>query len=277
MSFFIFNDKIFEEDENIVSPDSRGLRYGDGLFETIKVCKGNIKLADYHFQRLFSGMEILKFVRPAHLTADYLQNKIIQLYKKNAHNSLARLRLMIFRSNGGLNDAADNLPNWVIQSWELTDTGELNSNGLILDIYDAAKKSCDILANIKSNNFLPYVMAAMHAKEIKVNDCIILNNYNRICDTTIANIFLIRDNIIYTPPLSEGCIAGVMRRFVIEKLQINFTLIEKEISIDELQNADEVFITNSIKGIRWVKQFRNKEYSNNIVKEIHKRVKQLLI
>ncbi len=103
------------------------------------------------------------------------------------------------------------------------------------------KKSCDSLANLKSNNYLPYLMAALYAKKIRVNDCILLNNFDRICDTTIANIFIMKEGIIYTPPLSEGCVAGVMRKFVINKLGSRFKILEKQISIEDLKKADEVF------------------------------------
>jgi len=113
-------------------------------------------------------------------------------------------------------------------------------------------------------------MAALHAKNIKVNDCILLNSFNRVCDTSIANIFIIKNGDLYTPPLSEGCVAGVIRQFILEKLNLDFTIIEKPISVEELENADEVFVTNSIKGIRWVNQFKDSKYSNTAVKKIHK-------
>ncbi|HEY8689754.1 MAG TPA: aminotransferase class IV [Chitinophagaceae bacterium] len=266
--FFTYNDKIFKEGTSVITPDNRALRYGDGLFETIKTNNGIIQLRDCHFERLFSGIKMLQFEIPKYFTADYLESKIAELCKKNKHNSFARVRLMVFRGNGGLYDA-ENFPNYIIQTWNIEDVKELNSNGLIIDVYPDAKKLCDKFANIKSNNFLPYVMAALHAKQLKVNDCILLNNHERICDTTIANIFIIKNNIIYTPPLSEGCVAGVIRRFLIEKFQPDFKIIEKPISIEELQNADEVFLTNSIKGIRWVKQFQQHQYTNLIVKKIH--------
>ncbi len=275
--FFTYNDKIYKDGTAVITPENRSLRYGDGLFETLKMHKGVIQLRDYHFERLFSGMKMLQFQLPDYFTAAYLKNKILELYKKNQHNSFTRVRLMVFRGNGGLYNPENHFPNYIIQTWSIEHTEELNSNGLIIDVYPDAKKSCDKFANLKSNNYLPYIMAALHAKKIKVNDCILLNNYDRVCDTTIANIFIIKDDIIYTPPLSDGCVAGVMRRWIIEKLHAGFKIIEKEISIDELENADEVFLTNSIKGIRWVKQFRNKEYKNRLVKQIFVSVKQQLL
>jgi branched-chain amino acid aminotransferase len=275
--FFTYNDKIYKDGTAVITSENRSLRYGDGLFETLKMHKGVIQLRDYHFERLFSGMKMLQFQLPEYFTAPYLKNKILELYKKNQHNSFTRVRLMVFRGNGGLYNPENHFPNYIIQTWSIEHTEELNSNGLVIDVYLDAKKSCDKFANLKSNNYLPYIMAALHAKKIKVNDCILLNNYDRVCDTTIANIYIIKDDIIYTPPLSDGCVAGVMRRWIIEKLHAGFKIIEKEISIDELENADEVFLTNSIKGIRWVKQFRNKEYKNRLVKQIFVSVKQQLL
>ncbi len=269
--FFTYNDKIYKNWTAVITPDNRAFRYGDGIFETLKVHKGIIQLRDYHFERLFSGLSMLQFELPKNFTAAYLENKILELCKKNLHNSFTRVRLMIFRGNGGLYDAENHLPNYIIQTWSIENNDELNSNGLTIDIYPDAKKSCDSLANLKSNNYLPYIMAALYTKKIWVNDCILLNNHDRICDTTIANIFIIRDGIIYTPPLSEGCVAGVMRRFVIEKLKLSsgFKVIEKPISLEDMQNADEVFLTNAIKGIRWVKQFENIDYKNKVIQDMY--------
>ena len=267
--FFTCNDKIYKEGTSVITPDNRSLRYGDGLFETLKIYKGIIQLRDYHFERLFFGMDALQFEIQKYFTAVYLENKIAELCKKNQHDLFTRVRLMIFRGNGGLYDPENNFPNYIIQTWSIDGFSGLNSNGLIIDVYPDAKKSCDKFSHLKSNNFLPYIMAALHAKTIKANDCFLLNNYDRVCDTTIANIFIIKDEVIYTPALSEGCVAGVMRRFVIEKLTSDFKIIEKPLSIEELQNADEVFLTNSIKGIRWVKQFRDSQYNNITVKKIH--------
>jgi branched-chain amino acid aminotransferase len=266
--FFTCNDKIYKEGTPVITPDNRSLRYGDGLFETLKTINGKIQLHDYHFERLFAGMKTLQFTTPQHFTAAYLEHKISELCKKNQHNNFARVRLMVFRGDGGLYDA-ENVPNYIIQTWSIDQAKELNSNGLIIDVYHEAKKHCDKFANIKSNNFLPYIMAALHAKQLKVNDCIVLNNFDRIADTTIANIFIIKEDIIYTPPLKEGCVAGVTRRLIIEKFSSKFKIIEKQLSIEELHNADEVFLTNSIKGIRWVKQFRESSYNNITVKKIH--------
>ena len=267
--FFTYNDKIFKEGQPVISAGNRSLRYGDGLFETIKMIDGKIILEDLHFERLFSGMGKMHFQIPQNFSKKYLIDKVVKLCKKNQHTKYARVRLMIFRGSGGLYDAENNYPHYIIETWEIEDTAELNSNGFIIDIYQGAKKSCDEFSNLKNNNFLPYVMGAFHAKNNKLNDCIILNNYERICDTTIANIFIIKDDKIYTPSLNEGCVAGVMRKFIIDTFSSQFTIIQMPLTIENLQKADEIFLTNSIKNIIWVKQFQDKKYNNATAKKMN--------
>jgi branched-chain amino acid aminotransferase len=216
-------------------------------------------------------MEVLQFAIPKHFDPEKLQEEMLLLAKKNQHELAARIRITIFRSNGGLYDAADHRPNYIIQTWPLQEgNGEWNSNGLVLGIYDQAKKSCDILSNLKHNNYLPYVMAALEAKKQKWNDAIVLNSNGRVCDTTIANIFIVKNGVIFTPPLSEGCVAGIVRKYLIETLKgSGFECIEKAISIPELLDADEIFLTNSIYNIRWVCNINDVVLGNTISQKIY--------
>jgi len=270
MTWFNYNGKIYKDETAIIAASNRGLRYGDGLFETIKLKNSNLVLEDEHFSRLWKGMKVLQFTIPKHFNPDKLQEEILQLAKKNQHENAARIRVTVFRGNGGLYDVVDNFPNYIIETWPLPEgNGDLNSNGLDIGIYTQVKKSCDILSNHKHNNYLPYVMAALQAKKEKWNDAIVLNTYERICDCTIANIFLIKDEVVYTPALSEGCVAGVMRNYIINNLMsIGFTCIEKEITIDELLNANEVFLTNAVYNMRWVKNINDKNFGNTITQKI---------
>ncbi len=271
MEYFIFNGKLLKPESGIISAHSRGLRFGDGLFETIKSINGQVEFVDEHFARLWKGLQVLQFTIPKQFTPDYLEQEIQNLLKKNGHDKLARVRLTVFRGDGGLYDATDHKPNYLLQSWALpNETGTWNSNGLVVGIYRDVKKSCDILSNLKHNNFLPYAMAALHAKKEKWNDALLLNTEGRLCDTSIANIFLIKNEVVYTPALTEGCIAGVMRRNLLEKLTAaNYKLVEGKVSVDELLDADEVFLTNSIYNMRWVQGIGDKRYSNAQAQKIY--------
>lgn len=269
MNYINFNGKILPDDKPALLVSNRGYRYGDGIFETIKVVQEKIQLEQFHFERLFSGLSLLKFDIPKLFTKERLAEEILVLCKKNGCMSLARVRLSIFRGNGGLYDD-DKTLQYVIESWLLDETvNTLNENGLVIDVYPGAKKSCDEFSNLKSANFLPYSMAALYAKENKLNDCLVLNSNGNIADSTIANAFMIKDGVVITPALSEGCINGVMRRFLIEKLRsMDYEVREESVSISDLETADEVFLTNAIKGIRWVRQFGDKRYTNLKILEI---------
>lgn len=269
MNYFNFNGKVFEENTAIIGPDNRGLRYGDGLFETIKYKNNELILADEHFARLWKGMLLLKFDIPKLFTTEIIQQQILQLLQKNKQTA-ARIRLSVIRGNGGLYDAKNNNPLHIIQSWPLADDHiTLNENGLQLCIYTDAKKAMDSFANIKHNNYLPYLMGALFAKEQQCNDAVILNDQGRVCDSTIANIFIIKNETIYTPSLSEACVSGVMRKFIIQNLPaIGYKIIETEINREFLLDADEVFLSNSIYNIRWVAAIDKTTYSNTICRKI---------
>ena len=270
MAHFNFNGKLYVADTPVIGADSRGLRYGDGLFETFKCVNGELILFDEHLARLWNGLNLLQFAIPKFFTPDKLQREISSLLAKNNHRN-ARIRLSVVRGDGGLYDYKDSMQ-YIIQSWPLSENvAALNDNGLQLGIYREAKKPIDAFSNCKHNNFLPYFMAALYARQMKLNDALVINHHGRICDTTIANVFYIKQEQLFTPPLSEGCIAGVMRKTIIQTLLLNNLPVNEEpLTEDLLREADEVFITNSISKMRWVKSIENKSYTRHRTTEIHR-------
>lgn len=265
MNSICFNGKIAPGDRPVLLVDNRSYRYGDGIFETMKVVNKKIALETLHFERFFSSLALMNFKIPALITAEKLKGQVLALCEKNRCDSLARVRLSVFRGNGGIFENLDDFQ-YCIECWPLNGSvSQLNENGLVIDIFPDARKSCDKFSNLKSANYLPYVMAARYAKENKLNECLVLNMHERIADATIANIFLFKGNRLITPSLSEGCIDGVMRRYLIT----NLTIEESKISEIDLLEADEIFLSNAISGLRWVKNFRQKSYSNLQSKKIY--------
>lgn len=269
--YFIFDEKYYSVTENIISVNNRAFKYGDGFFETIKLTDGKIQLKNLHFERIKQSFKVLQFSVSKNFSFDNLETQILKLVKKNNQLKSSRIRITFFRKESELFDVKNFQPSILIQSFHLIETeNKINENGLSIDIYPIARKSCDVFSSIKSNNYLPYTMAAIWAKENKLNDAIILNCFNRIADSTIANLFIIKNNIIKTPALAEGCISGVMRKYIIEKLHENkITVIETSITEEEIFTADELFLTNAIKGISWVKSFKNKKYDYLQIKKIN--------
>jgi branched-chain amino acid aminotransferase len=270
MNSICLNGKIISSSQPVLMADNKSYRYGDGIFETMKVYKGKFLLEELHVERLLRGIRILKLEMPSLLTIEKLLEQVIQLCLKNKCVQLARVRLSLFRGNGGVYEG-DNLLHYLIECWPLNESlNQLNENGLVIGLFPDARKSCDVFANIKSASYLPYAMAARYAKENKWNDCLLMNTFDRIADATIANLFLIQNNHIITPALEEGPVAGVMRNYLFTQLaEAGYTLEEGKVTADDLLTADELFLTNAITGIRWVKNYANKTYSCNQTTKIY--------
>ena len=270
MKFVLVNGKLESTEGPSDFVRDHSYRYGDGLFETMKVKNGVIAYADDHFERLFSGIELLKFRPSIQFTKEMLAEQILDLCRNNKCDRLARVRLSLSRGGGGLYDCDNNMA-YAIECWPLKENlAQLNENGLEMDIFPDARKSCDKFSNIKSANYLPHVMAAVWARDNNLNDAFVLNQYGHICDATISNVFWIKQGVIFTPPLSEGCIAGVVRKKILRsQIQSEGFLVKESIMTErDLFDAEEVFLTNVISGIRWVKRCRDTSYTNRVSSSI---------
>jgi len=265
MNFVCFNGEMRAAHQPLFPAQNRGFKYGDGVFETIKVCKGKIPLAALHFKRLLLSLNLLG-IKPA-FKEEELYASIMELSRRNGCLDLARVRLAVYR-------AQENKAAFIIEAGALSgEVNELNQNGLAVGLYPYARKSKDAFSNLKSANFLPYVMADLYAKEKGLDDCLVLNCDSQIADASKANIFLTKGKQVYTPALHGGCVNGVMRRFLIDVLKsINIHVLEQEINEADLLEADEVFLTNAIYGMRWVRSFKQKEYSPGLSVSVHEQL-----
>jgi branched-chain amino acid aminotransferase len=258
--FFMYDGKYFPYATPVIGPDNRAFRYGDGIFETLRVAWGKIPLATYHLKRCFDGMKIMGFEIPVLFTPEKLEKNILELCRKNGHLESARVRINFFRGDGGLYDPESHRMHFIIQTWALPENyKELNNNGLELTTYTLGRKSCDQISNLKSNSALIYVLAAKFAKDQKCNEALVLNSENNIADATIANVFWIKDGEIFTNPLSDGIVAGVMRQYIIDTLmQTGKPVTERPVNLEQIALADEIFMSNALYGIRWVGSYAEK-------------------
>lgn len=259
-----YNGKIFTSEENIFKSSNRGFRFGDAIFETIFVDTDSIRLYDYHWDRLKSGCEELEFLIPEAWNQKYFQDKIAYLLKINALSS-ARVRLTVFRGDSSFGEA--DLPaEYLIEIFPLEN---YNTRGVNLGLYTAIRKSPGILSNYKTANYLLNVLAKLYASKNEFDDCLYLNDDGRICESSISNVFWIEKGKIYTPPLTEGPVAGVMRRHLIKELEYSENpVIEKELHVEKLYDAEEIFLTNAIRGIIPVKSFSGKIYKTAVTNSL---------
>jgi len=253
--FLNFNGEVQDAGTALLRADNRAFRYGDGLFETMLVRQGRIRLGIHHVERLSAGMQLLRLTFPQPISLDILEKQIADLCARNKLDDVpVRARLNVFRAASGLYDRLDT------EAWYCLEAGAQpalgwRQDGLSLGVFPGGRKTCDAYSGIKSNNYQLSTLAGMFASEKGLDDCLLLNTHGRVAETSKANIWWSSNDRIYTPPLSEGCVAGVMRRFLLEALPAaGYIVQEQPISPDELSEVDEVFVSNAIQGVQWVRE-----------------------
>ncbi len=270
--FINFNGAIIRSGKGILTADNRSFRYGDGLFETIRVAGGRILLDRYHFDRLMAGASLLQFQIPPSFSPENLSRQILELCARNGQLGSARVRLVVFRGDGPLNEPTGCLPNYIIQSWAFPEQAfsvPLQSGNWAIDIFPDGRKACDPLSNLKSNNYLVYVLATLCASRLGVDDCLVLTAMEG-SPTVLSPTFSIASRercIHHRSPKEES--RAYMRRFLIETLpRAGFPVYEKGTALQDLEDADEVFLTNALRGIRPVTHFRGVSYRHQLTMAI---------
>lgn len=274
--FINFNGEIYQEDEKLLTIANRGYRYGDGIFETMRMSRGKLNFADLHADRLQSGMKTLKIEGYSQLDAYFLKDKTEELCKRNKILQNARFRLTIYRNAGGLYTPDQNKNGYSLEVSPLDSPYyDINTKGLILDVYEDIPKAVNRLSNLKTCNALTYVMAGLYKKHHKLDEAFILNQHGFLCEAISANVFIVYEGNLYTPALSEGCVGGVMRQVVMQLAQKNdLKVVEAQINPEILNMAEEVFLTNATKGIQWVMGFNRKRYFNEVSRFLVEKLNQ---
>ncbi|GAO31147.1 aminotransferase class IV [Geofilum rubicundum] len=139
-----------------------------------------------------------------------------------------------------------------------------------IDIYKDFPKLLSPISPFKTVGSLPYVMAGIYCKESHLDDCLVVNGQGKLIESFNSSIFWVKENVVYTPLISSGCIDGVFRKRVLETIRsLGIRLVESTgASEDDIRHADEVFLTNSISGLRWVAAFREQRYYAQVSKLI---------
>ena len=271
MSNFVINNGVLvSADGYSIRAGNRGHLYGDGLFETIRVISGNPINLENHLNRLMEGMKVMKMNYPLEFNVPFFEREIQTLLTKNEITKSARIRLSIDRKAGGNYLPTSNHIDYFIEVEAVNPNHfELNTEGLTINLYDQMNKQINLLSPYKTKNCLVYIMGKLKAKEKGVDDLLILNDKMGIIESTSSNLFIVSNGVLYTPGLDLGCLGGTMRMQIINlAIQHNIKVYECNISPQNLLAADELFLTNAIQGIVWVKSFRTKEYGQSISQKL---------
>jgi len=273
-----YNGEIVPAGQQVLQLNNRAFRYGDGIFESMRMIKGNLQYANLHAKRLQAGMKALKLENYSDLDIDFLKEKAKELSTRNKAKN-GRLRLTVFRDADGLYTPTDNKLAYTIE-WETLEDQQytLNQRGLIMNVFEDIPKPINSLSNLKTCNSLTYVLAGVYKQRNRLDDAFILNQNGFLCESISSNIFIKYNGTLYTPALSEGCIKGVMRQVVIElALKNSIPVTEAQINPQILNEADEVFLTNATKGIQWVLGFNRKRYFYEISRLLSTKLNEQVI
>jgi len=275
--YLLFNDEFHAVDTPILSASNRSFKFGDGLFESMRMINHKLQFADLHADRLVAGMKALKIDGHALMDDYFIRQKTADLVKRNRWNGHVRFRLSVYRQGAGVYTPEINKAGYVLEGIPLKSTQyELNSKGLIIDVFDEMTKSVNKLSNYKTSNALLYVMAGLFKSHNRLDEAMILNQNGFLCESISANVFVVYNKQVYTPALTEGCVSGVMRTAVMQLAKMNdIPLIEAQISPEILKEAEEVFITNATQGIQWVMGYGRKRYFNEVSKYLSDKLNSL--
>jgi branched-chain amino acid aminotransferase len=251
---------------------NRGLLYGDSLFETMRYSGGKLYFWEDHYFRLMASMRIMRMEIPMDFTPEFLEGKVQEVIAANElRSAAARVRMTVWRKAGGRYTPTTNDIGYLIRVEELEDPFyTLPGVYAEVELYKDHYLNSGLLSTVKSNNRLINVLGSIFAKENDYDNCLLLNEKKQVVEALNGNIFLVNGYKIKTPPVSEGCLNGVMRKKVIEILaeMPDYILDESPVSPFELQKKDEIFITNVIGGIMPVKKYRKKEFSDDVAREL---------
>ncbi len=279
-----FNGRIISRSDFCLSPANRAFLYGDGIFESIKVQHGKILWENHHYGRLMKGADRLQLNIQYEWSKQAFSETITALHNRNHNNTTSsRIRFSLFRNDGGLYTPFTNNASYLIETEPLDQNKYvLNTKGVSVIIYPDIPKQYNILSEVKSINAQLYVLASIFKRNQGFGDALILNDEGMISEATSSNIFVYKQGRLITPPLSQACVEGVMRTVIIEVVsEMGLSFEESKVSPDDLLLAEEVFLTNAIVGIKWVRGFGEKKYANRLSTELvvrlNKKASQFII
>ncbi len=266
------NGKISTAPDIHILSENRGLQYADAVFETIKVSAGKILFWEDHYFRLMASMRILRMEIPMNFTPEFLEEEIqrtIATHDETVHSF--RVKLLVWRKTGGKYTPETNDIEYLIICETLEDPFyTLNEEPYTIELFKDHFINSGLLSTLKTTSRTINILGSIFAKENDYENCLLLNENKQVVEALNGNIFLVNGYKIKTPPLEDGCLNGILRKQLITILgQLpDYVLEETSVSPFELQKADELFITNTIMGIQPVTNYRKKEYSNTVAKEL---------
>ncbi|KAF2513682.1 aminotransferase class IV [Flavobacterium zhairuonense] len=260
-----FNGNIAQE-ENILT-QNRAFLYGDGVFETVKILNNKILFLEDHYFRLMASMRVVRMEIPMDFTMEYFEEQVLKLVQQKNISASARARITVFRNDGGLYLPQTNNVSYLINATSLENSSYvLNTSAYEVDLYKDFFVAKQLLSSIKTTNKMVNVTGSIFAHENGLANCLLINDAKNVIEGLQGNLFMLTGKKLVTPPVSEGCLNGIMRKQILAlaKKVEGIEVSEEIISPFDLQKADELFLTNVITGIQPITKYRKKEFTSSL-------------
>jgi branched-chain amino acid aminotransferase len=258
---------------------NRAFLYGDAVFETVKIVNSKILFLEDHYFRLMSSMRVVRMEIPMNFTMEYFEEQLLSLVIDTAFSNSCRARITVFRNDGGYYLPQTNTVSFLIHVVGLEDAlYSFPQKEYEVDLFKDFYVTKQLLSSIKTTNRMLNIAASIFASENGFDNCLLLNDSKNVVEAIQGNVFMILGNKLITPPVSEGCLNGVMRKQILEiaKKIESLEVVEEVISPFDLQKADELFVTNVIKGIQPITKYRKKDFDVVIAKVLLEKLNSIV-
>jgi branched-chain amino acid aminotransferase len=256
----------------LFSVHNRGFLYGDAVFETLRYSHNHIHFWEDHYFRLMAAMRVFRMNIPMSFTPEFLEQECLRVVTaQDTHAPSWRIRLTVFRNDGGVYLPATRDVSYVIEAKPLKEEFYTSKDNYCVELFKDYYVQKSMLSNLKSNNKALNVIGSIFMQEQGFDNGILINDDKEVVEFLNGNIFVVDGGMLRTPSLSSGCLDGVMRKQLIRLAKKQgISCVEEKISPFDLQQVQEVFMTNSITGIQAVTSYRRTEYQNTIALQLQR-------
>lgn len=270
MEKIFLNDKIIDIDKGCISVTDSGFLYGAGLFETMRSYNGVVFSLEDHLDRLFSSAEALSI--KIDYNREYITDAIYQVLKVNNLTD-ARLRLTISGGPMSLSEEKQHTTLLITATQLQPYPKEYYEKGVLVVLCPYRQNPNDPTCGHKTTSYFPRMLALQAAHQKRAAEALWFTIDNRLAEGCVSNVFLVKDSVVYTPPLYTPVLAGIARNTVCRlALKNSIKLVEKNLTINEVLGADEIFLTNVIMQVMPVVQVEKHTVSQGKVGEMTKQL-----
>lgn len=267
---YCLNGNYFYYEDKQLEVTNRAFRYGDAIFESMFVVSKKIPLLAKHFERLTEAAKYWEMQLPSGFNVERIAKEVERLCNRNRLFQGARVRLTIFRSGEGLYTPVTNAASYLLEvTYFAEQEFTLNAVGWRVENYTEEYKYPVKAGRYKTAQCLLSIKSSIFKQKKTCDEVLLLSPKHEVVEAAAYNVFALKGNVLLTPHLESGCVAGVMRNTVLQYAsELGLHTEEVPFSLQILEEAEEVFLTNAVVGLRWVLVWKEKRYFSSTAKRI---------